>query len=242
MDILGSIRSDLVKGRNINIIFIGDSITSTEWVHPNWREMIEYVLKEELTRSLGSEKWKIPSWGIRCHNCGFDGSTTADILDMMDKRILSLKPDVAIYIANTNEIHLNKDLAEYKKDVKSVVDALSKKCRAVMLANSIAGDSERYNKEYGPYAGAIRSLKLSKTIFIDLYSAFQAYNLEKFFTFTSGGNQVLGIAPGQKDFVHPNQLGNAYIAKIILEKGFGIRFDPEKYIKDTLKGEMYPGY
>lgn len=30
------------------IAFVGDSITSTEWVHPNWREIVEYVLKEEM--------------------------------------------------------------------------------------------------------------------------------------------------------------------------------------------------
>ena len=96
MDVFKDVKKSLSAGKNINIIFIGDSITSAEWVHPNWRDIIEYVLKEELTKSLGSENWKIPSWGIRCFNYGFDGSTTTDILDMMNSRILSLDPDIAI--------------------------------------------------------------------------------------------------------------------------------------------------
>ena len=29
------------------IAFTGDSITSCEWVHPNWREIVEYVLQEK---------------------------------------------------------------------------------------------------------------------------------------------------------------------------------------------------
>jgi lysophospholipase L1-like esterase len=243
MDIIGSIKADLSKGKPLNIVFIGDSITSAEWVHPNFREIIEYVLKEELTSMLGSEKWKIPSWGIRCYNCGFDGSTTKDILDNLGDRILSLKPNIAIYLANTNDIHINKDLSEYKKDVKAIIDALSKKCDIIMLANSIPGNNARYNNSYEPYAKSIKSLKLnSKTIFIDIYSSYKDYDLYRFFTFKSGGNQVLGIAPGEIDFVHPNQLGNAYIAKLILEKGFGIKFDPERFITGTSKGEMYPGY
>ena len=60
--------------------FVGDSITSTEWVHPNWRAIVEYVLKEELTSLIGN--WKTPSWKIRCFNFGFDGSTTVDLLDL----------------------------------------------------------------------------------------------------------------------------------------------------------------
>ena len=58
------IKSHLNKDKTFRIVFMGDSITSTEWVHPNWREIIEYVLKMELEKQM--KDWKIPSWGIRC--------------------------------------------------------------------------------------------------------------------------------------------------------------------------------
>ncbi|MFA6518171.1 MAG: SGNH/GDSL hydrolase family protein [Candidatus Shapirobacteria bacterium] len=61
--------------------FVGDSITSCEWVHPNWREIVEYVLKEELQPKFAD--WRVPSWGIRCFNYGFDGATTGDILKLI---------------------------------------------------------------------------------------------------------------------------------------------------------------
>jgi len=101
------------------IAFTGDSITSCEWVHPNWREIVEYVLQNELTDYLKND-WKTGEWGIKGFNFAYDGATT---------------------------------------------------------------------------------------------------NLQ-----------------------HPNQLGNAYIAKVILKEVFGIEFDPELYWKDTLEGEKYPKY
>jgi len=243
MDVIKDMKKDLAAGKEISMVFIGDSITSAEWVHPNWREIIEYVLKEELTRLLGSEKWRIPSWGIRCYNCGYDGSTTKDILDMMEENILAHKPTIAVYIANTNDIHIHKDLAEYNKDIKAIMDKLSKRCSHMILSNSIPGNNSGYNAEYGAYANSIKAIKLNDKIkFIDMYQAYQEFDLGRFFTFKSQGNQVLGIPLGGIDFVHPNQLGNAYMAKIILEKGFGISFDPEIFMANTLKGEMYPRY
>ncbi|MEA3449779.1 MAG: hypothetical protein U9Q85_02265 [Patescibacteria group bacterium] len=67
--------------------------------------------------------------------------------------------------------------------------------------------------------------------------------MKKIFTFVSeNGNADAGIEPGAIDFGHPNQLGNAYIAKIILKEIFDIDFDPELYIKETLEGKKYPSY
>jgi hypothetical protein len=44
------------------------------------------------------------------------------------------------------------------------------------------------------------------------------------------------------DFLNPNQLGNAYIAKFILKKVFGLDFDPDRYISDPINGVMFPEY
>ena len=77
---------------------------------------------------------------------------------------------------------------------------------------------------------------------IDMFNIYQNYSTEKFFTFISEGNPVEGVKAGDLDLQHPNQLGNAYIAKIILKEIFGINFDADEYIKDTLEGKKYPGY
>jgi len=241
MNILESLRTELVHGNAINIVFIGDSITSTEWVHPNWREIIEYVLKEDMTTKIND--WKIPSWNLRCFNCGFDGSTTDDILRMMDSKIMSLKPNIAIYLENTNEIHYDATPEQHKKNVEAMIEKLSETCSYIIIANSICGNDAEYNKTLSKYANIVREITFTDNIiFVDTFSEYSKYELNRLFTVKSLGNEALGLRPGDIDFVHPNQLGNAYIAKIILEKAFGIEFNPEKYIEDTASGLMYPRY
>ena len=75
-----------------------------------------------------------------------------------------------------------------------------------------------------------------------MFNLYKRFPLEKFFTFISEENPVAGIKEGEIDPDHPNQLGNAYIAKLILEEVFSLDFNPEIYINDTLKGEKYPKY
>ena len=240
MNIILDMKKDLLLGKKIDIVFIGDSIASTEWVHPNWREIVEYVLKEELTKQI--KDWKIPSWNIRCFNHGYDGSTTIDILERVET-IMYNKPYIAIYLENTNEIHYDFTPLQHKKNVEKLINKLFKSCKYVITANSICGNKISYNKKLSKYSDIVKKIKFNnKTVFINTFEEYAKFDLKKFFTFKSTGNPALGLKPGDIDFVHPNQLGNAYIAKIILEKGFDIEFNPEKYIAETLKGEMYPGY
>ncbi len=242
MRIMQELKRELLSGKKINVVFLGDSITSTEWVHPNWREIIEYVLKEELTRAVGEGSWRIPSWGIRCFNFGFDGSTTTDLLDRLGD-MLRVEPYIAIYLENTNEIHYDFTPRQHSRNVSMLVGGLLKACRHVIVCNSIAGNKREYNKRIAGYAEAVRGMRFGRGItFIDTFSEYAKYDLSRFFTFKSEGNPFLRLKPGDTDFVHPNQLGNAYIAKIVLEKGFGIGFDPELYIKSTRRGEMFPRY
>lgn len=241
MEIFDYVKSSLLEGKTINVVFIGDSITSTEWVHPNWREIIEYCLKEELSKHI--KDWKIPSWKIRCFNCGFDGSTTLDILNMFDEQIKHLKPTIAIYLENTNEIHYDVTEKQHKKNVQTLLNKLFETCNYVVVFNMISGNKEWYNKSIIKYHDVIQKARFSsRTKVIDGFKEYSKYDLNKFFTFVSDGNPFLKLKPGDIDFVHPNQLGNAYIAKIILEKCFGIKFNPEEYMKETLAGKMFPTY
>src|SRR3989344_1365212 len=96
---------DLLKNTIQNgiykIVFIGDSLTSAEWVHPNWREIVEYVLKEELSNQFSD--WKIPSWNIRCINSALDGSTTLDYLTRLDDHVFFYKPQLVSIMLGAND-------------------------------------------------------------------------------------------------------------------------------------------
>jgi hypothetical protein len=75
-----------------------------------------------------------------------------------------------------------------------------------------------------------------------MYNIYRKFPLEKIFTFRSEENPFERIKKGEPDLQHPNQLGNAYIAKVVLGKVFSINFDSEKYIRDTLDGKKNPSY
>jgi lysophospholipase L1-like esterase len=119
---LQDIKESLIKNNKFWVAFTGDSITSCEWVHPNWREIVEYVLKEELTKALNGD-WKKSEWGIRCFNYGFDGSTTKDILDKMDN-ILAVRPDLIIGVMGGNDPAYDLTVDEHVENIKKIVKTL----------------------------------------------------------------------------------------------------------------------
>ncbi len=220
------------------IAFTGDSITSCEWVHPNWKEIVEYVLKEELQRMYGDD-WKIPSWGLRGFNFAYDGATTKDILEKVPD-INLVKPDLVIGLMGSND-RKRLSLKEHPENIKKIVEKLGTK---VVWCNSIpAGKGSTRNEEYEPYATASMRIPENENLqLIDMFNIYKEFPLEKLFTFKSEKDPVEGINEGEPDLTHPNQLGNAYIAKIILKEVFGIEFNPEKYWQSNLGGEKYPKY
>lgn len=238
---LKRIKGQVLKADHFRIVFLGDSITSTEWVHPNWREIVEYVLKEQLAKLTGD--WRTPSWNVRGINSGFDGATTQDLLNRLENDVLFYQPKMVICIAGDNDVLFGINPNQHQKNVKQLVAKISKKVPHLIFATSTPANNQAANQKYAPYVKKAKELfPQPKTQFINLFEIYQQFDLEKLFTFKSDGNEVVGIKPGELDFLHPNQLGNAYIAKVILEEGMGISFNPELYIQDTLKGLMYPHY
>lgn len=238
---LEEIKNQVLKTEHFRIVFLGDSITSTEWVHPNWREIVEYVLKEELTKLL--KDWKLPSWKVRGINSGFDGATTKDLLDHLESDVFFYRPKMVICIAGDNDVFFGISPSQHQKNVKQLVAKISKDVPHLIFTTAIPANHQLHNQRYAPYAEKAKAVfPQPKVQFIDLFELYQQSDLDRFFTFKSIGNEVVGIKPGELDFLHPNQLGNAYIAKVILKEGMGISFNPERYIQDTLKGLMYPQY
>ena len=235
------IKNDLLNDGKFNIVFLGDSLTSAEWVHPNWREVIEYVLKEELIKIF--DDWKIPSWGIRCYNSGFDGASTKDLTDRLENHVFSYRPDLVICIIGDNDMVYGITPEESREYTKQLIQNITSQIPKLVYCSTIASGNKNYNQRYEKYLEQIISLfPQPKVQFLNLYKIFQQYSLNKFFTFVSSGNPEVGIKPGEIDFLHPNQLGNAYLAEILLKEIFQIDFNPEKYLQDTLSGKMYPEY
>ena len=223
---LSDVKDKLKKDGKYWIAFIGDSITSCEWVHPNWREIVQYVLNDKLKGD----------WGFRCFNFGYDGSTTKDILEKTDY-IKSVNPDLVIMMIGGNDPFLNVSVEDHIKNINEIKDKLN--------TNFIlSSDNKPWNdiavSKYLPYIEADKKLGFDK--FINLFEISDTFPKERIYTFISEENPVENIKAGDIDYWHPNQLGNAYIAKVVLKEVFGIEFDPEKYIDSNARGEKYPKY
>ena len=239
---LNQIKDSLIINSKYWIVLTGDSITSCEWVHPNWRDIVVYVLQSELTDLLDGD-WKTAEWGIKGFNFAYDGSTTKDIVLHIDD-ILLLKPQLVIGLMGGNDAPLGVSVEESVENIGKIYNRVKNYGSKLVWSNSTpAGEGSTKNKEYMPYAKAFMEMPEMEGFYkVDMYNIYQKFPTEKFFTFLSEENEVEGIKDGELDLQHPNQLGNAYIAKVILKEGFGIEFDPEKYISDTLAGKKYPEY
>lgn len=224
------------------IVFTGDSITSCEWVHPNWRDVVVYVLQNELIDLLEGD-WKTPEWGVKGFNFAYDGATTKDILEKIDD-ILLVKPQLVIGLMGGNDPVLGISVDESVNNIKKISELVtSVGSKLVWCSSTPAGRGSKKNAEYEPYAKAFMQIPDKENFYkIDTFSLYQNFLTEKFFTFVSEENLVEGVREGDPDLQHPNQLGNAYIAKVVLKEVFGINFDPEKYIKESLEGKKYPDY
>lgn len=231
-------RDNKEKGRYW-IAFTGDSITSCEWVHPNWREIVEYVLQGALTNYLIGD-WKASEWGIRGFNFALDGATTKDILNYVPKMKL-IDPDLVIALMGGNDPTFKINPDESVKNIAQIVRALNTK--VVWCSSTPAGKGSNKNDEYRPYSDAFNAMDEVKNLQkIDMFNIYQKFDTSRFFTFVSEENPIERIKAGEVDLQHPNQLGNAYISKVVLKEVFSIEFDSEKYWKDTLAGEKYPKY
>lgn len=232
---LQEIGERLARNGKFYITFVGDSLTSCEWIHPNWREIVEYVLKEELQKN--SSDWRIPSWGVRCFNYGFDGATTKDISKKLEE-IMNPKPDLVIGLMGGNDPILRIREEETRESLKKIFDKFKNNGVEVAWATSLPDLRNEKNKMYEPY----RKITLEFEKSMDIYTWYKQWNLDYFFTFKSEENIDEGIKDGEVDPTHPNQLGNAYVAKYFLKEIFGIEFSPETFTKGTLIGEKFSKY
>ncbi|HEC64843.1 MAG TPA: hypothetical protein ENI23_06100 [bacterium] len=230
------------RGEIYRIAFLGDSITSAEWVHPNFREIIKYVLEEELTKILDGD-WKSPSWLIRTYNAGLNGGTTKDMLKSLDNYVLLFKPRLVVLQGSRNDLETSVSKDAFTTNYRKLVKKLAKRRIRLLLIGTSPNLHKRSNEKLKPYMDAVKNLSKELNIqYIDLFNKLQEHDLTKFFTFTSEGNEQTGTKPGEVDPTHPNPLGNAYIAKLILKEAFSIKFDPEIYIQEVTRVNKYPKY
>lgn len=237
------VKQNLIARLECNILFIGDSITSAEWVHPNWRDIVEYVLKEEMCSVLKKEgfDWTVPYWGIRCYNFGFDGAQSFNVLSKIHN-FTRVNPDLSLIMMSRNDMDMNFPTDVHASNLSALTLLLKKAGSEVVYSTPQHELYDELNKKYEPFRlAALKELK-GKCDTLDLESEYSKFDYKSFYTLLTQEYKEAGTKEGELDPSHPNVLGHLYIAKIFLDKIFGIKFKPEEYLKNSNLGKEYPLY
>lgn len=202
-----------------------------------------YVLQIELMKRKLAAHPKF-DWNIRTINSGLNCATTEALAKNLKHHVLFYKPSLVILIAGKNDALFDRTVIEHAKNIKEICSTIKKNNIDIIYASSTPTLKKSINEKYETYANAaFESLKKLNIPCIDMFNKYKQFDLKRLFTFRfEHGNKELQVKPGGIDPAHPNQLGNAYIAKILLKEIFGIEFDPEIYLKDTSAGKKKPRY
>ena len=210
-------------------------------MHPNWREIVEYVLKQKLRNHLSGD-WKTAQWQLRFFNYEYDGATSSDMVDKLPE-ILTVNPDLAVAMIGANDPFQDISVNEHGENILKLKTSIEKSGSKFIYSTCNNPDREISRNAYEPYIKADSELGIPTEQFINLYEKSDKFPRKIIYSFKfEEDDPTENIKKGDQDFWHPNQLGNAYIAKVILKEVFNIYFDPEKYWKDTLAGEKMPKY
>lgn len=192
----------MVKDYNdtIKVAFLGDSITEFGWIFPDG-----YV------RQL-LNKWNEQGYKIKIIPAGHRGDTSKDMLERMDKDVLSKKPDIMFLMCGINDIWLDSTSVDfYKKNLKEILDKAEKQNIRIILMTitPITEDlTTPKNAEVDKFNGFLKKYSKERNIqLIDISSVFKEY-LSK------------NSSPGGlfwEDQVHMANGGNTLIADTILK-------------------------
>src|SRR5260221_5776176 len=176
---LDFVKNILDQKQNFNILAVGDSITSAEWVHPNFRDILEYVVKEILIGFASEEKssWSIPAWGIRFINCGYDGITSKELLDRLDTHVLKYSPDMTILMVGSNDLDFNISPEESFEFLNKITSQLRKKTSKIIFVSNPPSTNKVFNNKYEKYLTAYRDFFKSYGVeYVDLFNLMKRFD------------------------------------------------------------------
>lgn len=195
-------------------VCIGDSTTSQEWCHPNWIDWLNFTFRED-------ENWD-EDWRKKVINSGRDGAYLEHYLDFFDEEIGIYKPHVVIVSIGLNHLFLKSKPEDINVSLRTLFQKIKDLKSDIIAWSPYAIPNEKYTEGLAKINKSYETVtKEFDGIYIDMYSEFQKYDLNKLFTFESSGNEEWEIKPGDIDFLHCNPIGCQIIAEKISWEGFG---------------------
>ncbi len=187
------------SAKPLNVAFFGDSITQYGWEQE--KGYVRQVV--DLLDGNGIVITPIPA--------GRDGHTSFDLLERMDRDVLSKNPEVMFFMGGLNDIWLNKGtFKDYQNNIFEIVQkAQDKNIKVVMMNLTIIGENtdSSMNKTINKYNDFLAQFaKEHSILLIDLNSEMKEALKNK----KSSSNLLT-----KPDGVHLNERGNTLIARKI---------------------------
>jgi lysophospholipase L1-like esterase len=245
-DFISDIIDNVSKDRPYPVVFYGASTTSAEYAMPNWGEILRFWLKKKITKIVGN--YKKAFWNIQTANRGIDGGSSSDLLERWPALVLDLAPKLLILSVGKNDFYYGIDREITRKNTREIIKKSLEAGMKIIFMTTVPALTDKLNQGVKDYIAVDREVAKEFSVkenfvFVDLFESFAKADLEKIYTLISeNGNKDIGIGPGEVDPVHYNRLGNAMVAKIILENVFDMDFDVERFMQDLNNPtKKYPG-
>ena len=200
----GSSQAEIKVQSGQKVAFMGDSITQFGWDRPGG-----YVhLVAEALESAGVKIAVVPA--------GISGNTSRNMLDRVDKSVISQKPDWMTLSCGVNDVWHHDashvDLEPYKANITAIVDkAQAAGIKVVILTATVIQESDNPdNQALAPYNDFLRQLAKERNLPLADLNAMCWKSLK------SDPSNHLTV-----DGVHMNPLGNMLMARGVLE-AFGM--------------------
>ena len=205
------------------IAFLGDSITANgNRIPGGYLHLVADGLEKE-----GVKIVIIPA--------GVSGNTSKDMLERLDKDVLSKKPQWMTLSCGVNDVWHGANgvpLDQYKTNITSIVDqAQATGIKVVIMTSTMIGEEDNANNQkLAAYNDFLRGLAAQRKLPITDLNADEHAELAAMAQEAPNKGNVLTM-----DGVHPNGLGNEMMAAGLL-KAFGVpATDVAKLREDWLK-------
>jgi hypothetical protein len=200
--------------KTFRAVCIGDSTTTQDWCHPNWISWLNFTFRE-------TEDWDI-DWRRKVINCGRDGANISHYLKFFDEEVTLFKPHVVITSIGLNNLIPHFDQKEMEHSLRLLFKNIRSIKSDLITWSPYAIPKEKYLTNLKRINNLYKKLtKEFNGVYIDTYSEFLKYDIQKLFTFKSDGNSEWEIKKGDYDFLHCNVAGNQIIAEKIAKEAFG---------------------
>jgi len=180
----------IANAKDNNILFLGDSLTEGLGVSKDdaFPKLVETLIETELKKS------------IVVINGSVSGSTTSDGLARL-KWYLKKKPYLVFLALGANDGLRGLDLAQSQKNLEEIIEYAQKSNAKVLLAGMLIPPN------YGPdYSESF------KKMYQEIKFKYKLKSMPFLLDGVAGKKEF-----NQRDGIHPNEKGHAYIAKSIFE-------------------------